>query len=95
MTRERMDQASLGRLKWRCRRGLLENDLLIERFFARHGNELTQRMGQTLTRLMDLPDNELLDLLLGRHDLHGDLDTPEMHQVLNLMRPAPGSFAAA
>ena len=30
-----MDEATeLKKLRWRCRRGLLENDLLIERFFA-------------------------------------------------------------
>ena len=31
----RVDSVVLGRLRWRCRRGLLENDLLIERFFER------------------------------------------------------------
>jgi succinate dehydrogenase flavin-adding protein (antitoxin of CptAB toxin-antitoxin module) len=29
----RLDARSLSKLKWRCRRGLLENDLFIERFF--------------------------------------------------------------
>ena len=32
----RSTNAALSKLKWRCRRGLLENDLFIERFFERH-----------------------------------------------------------
>ena len=30
-----LDERSLSKLRWRCRRGLLENDLFIERFFNR------------------------------------------------------------
>ena len=30
-----LDERGLSKLKWRCRRGLLENDLLIEKFFHR------------------------------------------------------------
>ncbi len=59
-----LDPVALSRLKWRCRRGLLENDLFIERFFERHGSRLTQRQADGLQALMDLADNDLLDLLL-------------------------------
>jgi antitoxin CptB len=31
-----LDERALSKLRWRCRRGLLENDLFIERFFHRH-----------------------------------------------------------
>ena len=61
-----VDQHALGKLRWRCRRGMLENDLLIERFFQRHEATLTTRQADALTRLMDLSDNDLLDLLLRR-----------------------------
>ena len=30
-----IDARALSKLRWRCRRGLLENDLLIERLFDR------------------------------------------------------------
>ena len=63
-----VDQHALGKLKWRCRRGMLENDLLIERFFQRHEATLTTRQADALTRLMDLSDNDLLDLLLRRKE---------------------------
>ena len=76
----------LNRLKWRCRRGMLENDLLIERFFRRFESELTRRQASALEALMDLPDNDLLDLLLGRRAPAGDLDRPDVNEVLNLLR---------
>ena len=76
----------LSKLKWRCRRGLLENDLLIERFFARHEASLTEEQAQGLRVLMDLADNDLLDLLLARVEPRGALLRADVIQVLGLMR---------
>ena len=76
----------LSKLKWRCRRGLLENDLLIERFFSRHEASLTEEQAQGLRVLMDLADNDLLDLLLGRDEPRGELARADVIQVLGLMR---------
>ena len=81
-----LDPSSLGRLKWRCRRGLLENDLLIERFFRRHGETLTADQAKGLELLMDLADNDLLDLLLSRREPDGALARDEVHDVLCLLR---------
>ncbi len=81
-----IDPTELNRLKWRCKRGLLENDLFIERFFREQGDGLTVRHVAGLQPLMDLPDNDLLDLLLARRDPDGELDTPEVKEVLALMR---------
>jgi len=83
-----IDERALSKLRWRCRRGLLENDLLIERFFTRHaesGISITQAEG--LTMLMDLSDNDLLDLLLRRKEPSGDIDTTAVRQVLADLRP--------
>ena len=84
-----LDAVALNRLRWRCRRGMLENDILIERFFARHGAQLTQRQADALGALMDLPDNDLLDLLLGRDEPVGELDRPAVRELLAQLRPAP------
>jgi antitoxin CptB len=65
-TTDAIDERTLSRLRWRCRRGMLENDLFVERFFARHGDHVTQRQADGLAELMSLADNELLDLLLQR-----------------------------
>ena len=82
-----LDAGALGKLKWRCRRGLLENDLLIEKFFARHESGLTLEQAQGLTVLMDLSDHDLLNLLLRRKELEGSLDTQEVREVLDMLRP--------
>jgi antitoxin CptB len=84
-----LDAVALNRLKWRCRRGLLENDLLIERYFARHGTNITARQAGGLHALMELPDNDLLDLLLRRREPDGTLDHPAVREVLALMRQPP------
>jgi antitoxin CptB len=57
------------RLRWRARRGLLENDLFIERFFSRHGDALTDAQVQGLSELLELSDYELLDVLMSRKSL--------------------------
>ena len=86
---DRLDERGLSKLRWRCRRGLLENDLFIERFFRQHEETITNRQAAGLTALMDLADNDLLDLLLSRKELQGEVDTPEVREVLALMRSAP------
>jgi antitoxin CptB len=84
-----LDARDLSRLRWRCRRGLLENDLFVERYFSAVGGSLTQREARGLQALMDLPDNDLLDLLLARREPEGELDSPEVREVLASMRAAP------
>ena len=86
---ELIDERTLSKLKWRCRRGLLENDLFIERFFARHEARLTMRHAAALNVLMDLADNDLLDLLLRRKAPEGAIDTSDVREVLEMMRSQP------
>ena len=83
-----LDERALSKLRWRCRRGLLENDLFIERFFARYESGLTVRQADALGVLMDLSDNDLLDLLLGRTSPEGDLARDDVTHVLGLLRAA-------
>ena len=81
-----LDERALSKLRWRCRRGLLENDLFIERFFDRYAASLTVRQAEALGELMDLADNDLLDLLLRRKDPEGALDRPAVREVLEMLR---------
>jgi antitoxin CptB len=83
-----IDERGLSKLRWRCRRGLLENDLFIERFFDRHASDLTVRQAEALGVLMDLSDNDLLDLLLGRKSTEGELARDDVNHVLSLLRTA-------
>jgi antitoxin CptB len=81
-----IDEHELGKLRWRCRRGLLENDLFLERYFATHGAHTTPRQALVLEELMQLADNDLLDLLLRRKEASGELDRPEVREMLELLR---------
>ncbi len=84
-----LDPTELSRLKWRCRRGMLENDLFIERFFRRYEAGLTVRQASGLQALMDLADNDLMDLLLCRREPDAELDRPEVIEVLGMLRARP------
>jgi len=83
-----IDAAALSKLRWRCRRGLLENDLLIGRLFERR-QPVTQDEEAGLYALMELADNDLLDLFLGRSQPTGGLDRPDVRQVLQAIRHRP------
>jgi antitoxin CptB len=87
---ELIDERSLSRLRWRCRRGLLENDIFIDRFFRKYESTLTAGQAQGLLALMDLSDNDLLDLHLGRKPLSevdSVLDQDEVvREVLKMLR---------
>jgi antitoxin CptB len=56
------------RLRWHCRRGLLENDLVLEKFLDVHGPNLNQERLVRLKEVLELGDNELWDLVSGRAD---------------------------
>ncbi len=93
-----LNARALSKLRWRCRRGLLENDLFIERFFESHEQVMTVGLARGMYGLMDLSDNDLLDLLLGRKGLSAEtsatIDAQEMeHTLALLMQSRQGSSA--
>jgi len=57
-----MDQADKNRLYWKCRRGLLELDIVLQKFLVKHPED------RMLSELLDLPDNDLWDYVSGRSD---------------------------
>ncbi len=59
-----LDTVSRNRLYWKCRRGLLELDLVLARFIP----ILKDEDVQPLHALLDLPDNDLWDIIAGRSD---------------------------
>ena len=81
-----LSERSLSKLRWRSRRGLLENDLFIERFFNRHATHLTVGQARGMYVLMDLSDNDLMDLLLRRTELQTEVSTEEVREVLDMLR---------
>ena len=81
-----LDPRSVDRLRYSSRRGLLENDLFIERFFQRHEAGLTVRQAQALNTLMDLSDPDLLDILLQRKEPEPAWAGADVIDLLRLMR---------
>ncbi|CAM4129348.1 succinate dehydrogenase assembly factor 2 [Bordetella muralis] len=75
-----------ARLRWRARRGLLENDLIITRYLDAYETQLTDEDVGALTQLFEMGDNDLLDLLLARKELEGALDTPRLRTIVAKMR---------
>ena len=69
-----LSNAELYRLKSDARRGLLENDLILQRFFERYGAQLNAEDGKVLSQLLALEDNDLMDLLIGRKDSVASLE---------------------
>ena len=83
---DKLSSAALSKLRWRCRRGLLENDLFIERFFNRHAAELTVGQARGMYALMELADNDLLDVLLGRPHTQDVTKDMQVQSVLHLLK---------
>ena len=80
-----LGERRLSKLKWRCRRGLLENDLFIARFFERHESGMTERQAQAMETLMDLSDHDLMDLFMRRTEpdpVWADADVVDLLRLL-------------
>ncbi|WP_043740333.1 succinate dehydrogenase assembly factor 2 [Thioalkalivibrio nitratireducens] len=57
-----------ARTRWRCRRGMLENDLLLGRFLDHGYDQLDQEGRDAFERLLGYPDDVLLQVVLGRQE---------------------------
>ena len=75
-----MDRIAQDRLRWKCRRGLLELDLVFERIIP----TLTQDEVPSFTALLDLPDTDLWDIVAGRSDAHD----PNLNAIVARLRAA-------
>ncbi len=81
-----LTQLERARLRWRARRGLLENDLIVTRFLDKYEAELTDVDVTALDRLFLMGDYELLDVLLARSEPQGEYDSPDIHRLVAIMR---------
>lgn len=75
-------ELDLRRVHWHCRRGLLENDLMLDRFFVRHAHRLDADGLVRLQRLLGYEDHDLWDVLSGRVGC-GD---PGLQEMVDLIR---------
>ncbi len=77
-------ELELKRARWRCRRGLLENDLVLQRFLDRRGAALDAAQLAALGELLALPDPELWELVSGRREC----DNPRLAEIVAMVREA-------
>jgi len=83
---KKLSELERARLRWRARRGLLENDLIITKFLDQYEEQLTDKDVAALSLLLDMGDNDLLDVLLGRTELAGKYDIPELRRMVSQMQ---------
>lgn len=82
------DPVKRARLRWRARRGLLENDLILTRFLDAHEADLSDEEVDAFSRLMELSDNALMELILARKEPTAEVDLPSVHSLLKRIRSA-------
>lgn len=77
-------KARINRLKWHCRRSLLELDLVFERFWERHEDDLDAQGEAALERLLELQDPDLWALVIGREVT----DDPQLTSMIARLQEA-------
>ncbi len=75
-------------MRWRARRGLLENDLIMTRFLDTNESTLSDDDVAALSVLLELPDNDLMDLILARTEVDASIDSPDVRRVIQLLQAA-------
>ncbi|MBK9021041.1 MAG: succinate dehydrogenase assembly factor 2 [Sulfuritalea sp.] len=78
----------MNRLKWHCRRALLELDLVFDRFWERYEDSLDEQGEAALESLLELEDHDLWALVSGR-DVTDDPQLTAMIERLRKVSPRP------
>lgn len=77
-----MTTIEMNRLRWHCRRGRLENDLVLGRFLETHAARLEGKQLAAFKTLLDYGDDELWSLISGR----SECDDPALGEMVQLLR---------
>ena len=85
-----MNTQEWNRLRWQCRRGLLELDLVLERFLEKYGDQLQGEHLSSFQTLLTYTDDELWDLVRARTECR-DARFAELVQWLRGCRDRTGS----
>ena len=78
-----MNSYQKNKLQWNCRRGLLELDIVLQRFLQRN-LDLKEEEVSSLKNLLALPDNDLWDIVIGRSDAY----QPHLNEIVARLRAA-------
>jgi antitoxin CptB len=71
------DNLSAGALRWRCRRGMLELDLMLQAFVDKEFAQLSQQEKAVFDRLLDYPDQVMLELFM-QQQISSDMEVGQL-----------------
>lgn len=89
LTSQYMSEAELRRLNWRCRRGMLELDIVLQRFAEHQLMTLDLAELSAFDALLDFPDNEFLDVVTDKLHVNAAINTPAMQRLMRKLRNQP------
>jgi antitoxin CptB len=74
--------SELSRLRWLCRRGMKELDVVLSAYLERHYETASADEQRQFKRLLDMPDPDLYRLLLGREQA----DDSDIRRLVEFLR---------
>ncbi len=77
-----LERLAQEKLKWKCRRGLLELDIVLERMLRTRLDTLDEQSLAQLEVLLELPDNDLWDIVKGKSDDYA----PSLDEMVAMLR---------
>ncbi len=75
------DDTARRRIRWLTRRGLLELDIVLERFMAQEFDRLSDAELAVLVQILDLPDQEFLALVNGKEQSSNPAFIPLLEKI--------------
>jgi len=79
----------IERIRWRCRRGMLELDIVLGRFVERQYAGLDEAGREAFDALLDMPDTVLWDIITEKNSTEShEPQQPAMVSVLERIRSA-------
>ncbi len=89
LTSQYMSEVEFRRLNWRCRRGMLELDIVLQRFAEHQLMTLDLAELSAFDVLLDFPDNEFLDVVTDKLHVNAAINTPAMQRLMRKLRNQP------
>ncbi len=76
------DKKHLSEIRWHCRRGMLELDILLENFFDRYYLKLSSEERALFQEILETNDQQLYNWLMGKESP----DDPKWSEMINQIR---------
>jgi antitoxin CptB len=81
---DELQRVRLEKLRWHCRRALLELDIVFQRYWQQVGDDVGEQDQAALEKLLELEDHDLWELVSGRTET----DDPRLQAMVGKLRRA-------